>query len=178
MNDTKIWYLKSKAHKCLISFFFFSINCEVFFLHRKILSCYWQEGQSSKWKLEFTGPNLVIIYEEPKWLNGLQLECLLLKNFLWPGYLILNEDRCLICIIHVSQWLTTCRRYSLSTPFFSTNKANSHDKTELFLKVALNKHHKPNLPKQGGVVKWPFHTLKRLERSWLWQERLQWIWLW
>ena len=50
--------------------------------------------------------NLIIIYEEPKWLNGLQLECLLLKNFLWPGYLILNEDRCLICIIHVSQWLS------------------------------------------------------------------------
>jgi hypothetical protein len=54
-----------------LGFFFFSINCEVFFNHRKIL-CYWQEGQSSKWKLEFTGPNqyfefILYIYLNKNW---------------------------------------------------------------------------------------------------------------
>ena len=54
----------------------------------------------------------------------------------------------------VCQWLTTYQWYPLSPQFFSTNKTNSHDKTEILLKVALIKHHTPNQPKQGGRGGW------------------------
>jgi hypothetical protein len=43
----------------------------------------------------------------------------------------------------VCQWLTTCRLFSLDTPFSSTNKTDCHDITEILLKVALI--HKPLL---------------------------------
>jgi hypothetical protein len=59
----------------------------------------------------------------------------------------------------VFQWLATCRWFSLGTPFSSTNTTNSHEKTEILLKVALNKHHKPNLPKQRWGGGWNDHFI-------------------
>ena len=44
------------------------------------------------------------------------------------------------CIVSPSsiQWLVVCRWFSLDTPVSSTNKTDSHDKTEILLKLALN----------------------------------------
>ena len=38
----------------------------------------------------------------------------------------------------VCQWLATGQWFSPGTPFFSTNKTDCHDRTEILLKVALN----------------------------------------
>ena len=38
----------------------------------------------------------------------------------------------------VCQWIATGRWFSPGTPVYSTNKTDSHDITEIFLKVALN----------------------------------------
>ena len=48
-----------------------------------------------------------------------------------------NNRKTLLCD-KVCQWLTAGRRFSPGTPVSSTNKTDSHDKTEILLKVALN----------------------------------------
>ena len=48
-----------------------------------------------------------------------------------------NNRKTLLCD-KVCQWLTAGQRFSPGTPVSSTNKTDSHDKTEILLKVALN----------------------------------------
>ena len=51
--------------------------------------------------------------------------------------------RCTTLCDKVCQWLATCRWYCPVTPIFPTNKTDRHDKTEIFLKVALNTINQP-----------------------------------
>jgi hypothetical protein len=46
-------------------------------------------------------------------------------------------------VINFSQWLVTGRWFSPGTPVSSTNKTDSHDITEILLKVALNTINQP-----------------------------------
>ena len=46
-------------------------------------------------------------------------------------------------VINFSQWLVTGRWFSSGTPVSSTNKTDSHDITEILLKVALNTINQP-----------------------------------
>ena len=46
-------------------------------------------------------------------------------------------------VINVSQWLVTDRWFSPRTPVSSTNKTDSHDITEILLKVALDTINQP-----------------------------------
>jgi hypothetical protein len=59
-----------------------------------------------------------------------------LKLWVWiPGWWgVLNITLC----DKVCQWLTAGQWFSLGTPISSTNKTDSHDITEILLKVALN----------------------------------------
>ena len=48
------------------------------------------------------------------------------------------KARCTTLCDRVCQWLATGRWFSLGPPVTSTNKTDSHDTTEILLKVALN----------------------------------------
>ena len=83
-----------------------------------------------------TGPSWSWSYGS--WIhNYLCNQCLSpLKLWVW---ILLKQGVLNTTLCHkVSQWLATCRWFSLGTPVSSTNKTDRHDITEILLKVALS----------------------------------------
>ena len=69
---------------------------------------------------------------------------------------------------NVCQWLTTGRWFSPGTPASATNKTDSHDITEILLKVAWNTiNHKPSIVftlHLESSVKWEFKHYNIMEQ--------------
>jgi len=75
---------------------------------------------------------IILIPSQPVFVLTQCLSPLKFESLSWRG--VLDTTLC----DKVGQWLAIGRLFSQGTPFFSTNKTDHHDITELLLKVALN----------------------------------------
>ena len=80
-------------------------------------------------------------------------------------YITINHNYRWIYTWWVSQWLATCRWFSLGIPVSSTDKTDHHNITEILLKVVLDTINQP-IPDDVGhgdlIVKQCLHILPNL----------------
>ena len=86
---------------------------------------------------------VAVVWSYGSWIyNYLCIQCL---SPLMLSVWISIRERCTPLCDTVCQWLATDRWFSLSPPISSTNKTDSHNITEILLKVELNATKQANL---------------------------------